>query len=95
MPDASQNTVTQVNAAYFPSSFFTHILTFIRIQNKQAAGTKTSKHFTESTERKKERKKQPHCVKFNRGKRLGQYRQRSSELLGRLSLQANMVGCKS
>lgn len=68
MPDASQNTVTQVNAAYFPSSFFTHILTFIRIQNKQAAGTKTSKHFTESTERKKERKKTTPLCKIQQRK---------------------------
>ena len=48
-------TLTQVNTAYFPCPppNHTHTLTLIRIQNKQAAGTKTSKHFTESTKQKK------------------------------------------
>lgn len=49
-------TLTQVNTAYFPClprPNHTHTLTLIRIQNKQAAGTKTSKHFTESTKKKK------------------------------------------
>lgn len=41
---------------------FPHTLTLIWIENKQAAGTKTSKHFIESTESKK-----IHSVKFNTG----------------------------
>lgn len=55
MPDASQNTVTQVNAAYFPSSFFTHILTFIRIQNKQLVLRLVNILLNQQKERKKKK----------------------------------------
>lgn len=63
MPDAFKNSMNQVNSTCFIFSLlFSHILILIRIQNKQAAGTKTSKHFIESTGGKK-----IHTVKFNTG----------------------------
>lgn len=62
MLDASKNTMNQVNATYFTfPPLFSHTLTLIRTQNKQAAGTKTSKLFIESTERKKNPLCKIHC----------------------------------
>lgn len=59
-PDASKNSMSQVNSTCFTFPFFfSHILALLKIQNKQAAGTKTSKYFIESTEKK------IHSVKFN------------------------------
>lgn len=52
----------KLNIFHSSSSFFPHTLTLNRIQKKQAASTKTSKHFLELTKRKK-----IHLVKFNAG----------------------------